>query len=385
MLNNENNIGARKLSFCIIYIEILIQFLMLFYLNNSTLTRYMLFILFFLSTILCFIEIKRVSAINLMITTMIVTLMIISTINGSGGWGAIINALILILNLLVLSQMKFSYNQMRSVSYTYVIFFIVLICFSDRINTYYVNTSIFDFTINPNVVAFLALLNSFFAINLIQNKYYVIKYIIVIFLSLFLLFDTGARTSLVAFLIFIFLHIVNKQKPILKIKYNKYKFWVCFFIIASFCVIYIYAFFLPTFLLDNKLIVLNKNIFTGRQIIWQEIINLMKQYWFFGVGADYAFKNNELYSAHNFFLGYAATFGIPVMIGIIILLYRILKECFIKNKNKNTNYLFCIWIVLLIVSTFETVLSYSPIIIFSSCVFVFNLDQRIIGGNLFDT
>ena len=387
MYNNDKNkyIGARKLSFHIICIEMLLQFIILFYVNSTILTKYILCVLFFLSTFLCVIEIKKINIINLMLTTMIVLLMILSTFSGSGGWGAVINAIILIINLLVVSQMKFSYNQIRIVSYIYIIFFAILIYYSDRIYTYYINTNIFNFILNPNIIAYLALLNCFFAFYLIQNKRYIIKFLIVFIFTLYLLIETGARTSLVAFFVFVFLHLFNKRKQLPKIRFKKYKFWVCFIIVVSFFVIYIYAFLLPNYFSGDKLVLLNKNIFTGRQIIWQEIFYLMKHNWLFGVGADYAFTNKEFYSAHNFFLGYAATFGLPVMIGIIILLYRILRDCFLKNNNINTNYIFHIWIVLLIVSMFETVLSYSPTIVFSTSVFIFNLDSRNRGGNQIDT
>ncbi|HHU17272.1 MAG TPA: hypothetical protein GXZ70_03480 [Clostridiales bacterium] len=123
------------------------------------------------------------------------------------------------------------------------------------------------------------------------------------------------------------------------------------------------------------MIILNKNVFSGRQIVWQEIFSLMRHSWLFGAGADYAFMDNQLYSAHNFFLGYATMFGLPVMLGMVLFVYKILKDCFLKNNNMNTKYLFSIWVALLVVSMFETVLSYSPIIIFSTCVFIFNLDS----------
>jgi len=371
----SKRIGARKLSFFIICLEILVQFVILLYVDNTNLTKYMLLTLLFLSMILCLIELKKINIKNLMLMVTIAILMTISTLSGSGGWGAVVNAIILMANMLVLSQMKFSYKQIRFVSYIFLLPMIALILFSGRHYVHYVSSSIFDYTLNPNVIAYLILLSSFVAFHLVQNKRTVMKPFIIFFIVLYLLIGTGSRTSLIAFLLFVLLNFFNKRKYLHKIRLTKYKSKIAFLIIASFCLIYIYAYVLPNYVPSGRLIILNKNLFSGRQIIWQEIFSLMKHSWIFGVGADYAFMDNQLYSAHNFFLGYAAIFGLPVMFGMVLFIYKILKDCFLKNNNTNTNYLFSIWVALLVVSMFETVLSYSPTIIFTTCVFILNLDS----------
>lgn len=373
--NKTSKIGASKLSFFIICLEILVQFVILFYVNNTNLTKYMLLELLFLSIILCLIEFKKVIIKNLILMVIIAILMIISTISGSGGWGAIMNAIILMTNMLVLSQMKFSYNQIRFASYIFLLPMIALLLFSGRHYVHYVSSSIFDYTLNPNVIAYLILLSSFVAFHLIKTKHTVIKSFIVFLVVLYLLIGTGSRTSLIAFLLFVIFNLLNKRKHLYKIRLTKYKSMIAFLIIASFCFVYIYAYVLPNYIPSGRLIILNKNLFSGRQIIWQEIFSLMKHNWLFGVGADYAFMDNQLYSAHNLFLGYAALFGLPVMFGMIFFIYRILKDCFLKNNNMNTKYLFFIWVVLIFVSMFETVLSYSPTIIFTTCIFIINLDS----------
>jgi len=370
----SKRIGARKLSFFIICLEILVQFVILFYVNNN-LTKYMLLALLFLSMILCLIEFKKIIIKNLILMVAITILMVISTISGSGGWGAVINAIILMANMLALSQMKFSYSQIRFVSYIFLLPIIALLLFSGRHYVHYISSNIFDYTLNPNVIAYLILLSSFVAFHLIKNRHAVMKSLIVFLVVLYLLIGTGARTSLIAFLLFVLLNLFNKRKHLSKIRLNNYKSRIAFLIIASFCVIYIYAYILPNYVSSGRLIILNKNVFSGRQIIWQEIFSLMKHNWLFGVGADYAFMDNQLYSAHNLFLGYAAIFGLPVMLGMILFIYRILNDCFLKNNNMNTKYLFSIWVALLVISMFETVLSYSPTIILTTSVFIFNLDS----------
>ncbi|MGR6836807.1 O-antigen ligase family protein [Syntrophomonas erecta] len=377
MYNNKTNkrIGAKKVSFFIICLEILVQFLILFYVNNAGLTKYLLLTLFFLVIILCLIEFRKIIITNLALMTTIIVLMIISTLMGSGGWGAIVNAVILMVNMLVLSQMKFSYKQIRIVSYIFLLPIITLLLFSNKYYVHYVSSNIFDYTLNPNVIAYLILLGSFFAFHLINNKRTAIKSFIAFIVALYLLIGTGARTSLLAFVLFVILNLLYKRKQFRKIKLAKYKSRIALMIMVSFAIIYIYAYVLPSYVTGNSLIILNKNLFSGRQVIWQEIFSLMKHSWLFGVGADYAFMDNRLYSAHNLFLGYASMFGVPVMLGMVIYIYKILKDCFLKNNNKNTKYLFSIWVALLVVSMFETVLSYSPIIIFTTCVFIFNLDS----------
>lgn len=134
----SKRIGARKLSFFIICLEILVQFVILFYVNTN-LTKYMLLTLLFLSMILCFIEFKKIIIKNLILMVTIAILMTISTLSGSGGWGAVVNAIILMANMLVLSQMKFSYKQIRFVSYIFLLPMIALLLFSGRHYVHYVS------------------------------------------------------------------------------------------------------------------------------------------------------------------------------------------------------------------------------------------------------
>lgn len=371
----STTLGARKISFFIICLELLVQFVILFYVNSANLVRYMLLTLLFLSVILCFVEFKKIRVKNFMLMSTIAIIMIISTIGGSGGWGAVTNAMILMLNMLVLSQMKFSDKQIRLASYILLLPITALLLFGGRHYVHYVSLNIFDYTLNPNVIAYLILLSSFVAFHLTKDKHTVIKSFVVFLIVLYLLIGTGARTSLIAFLLFVLLNLFNKRKHLYKIRLTRYKSRIAFLIVVSFCLVYIYAYVLPNYVPSGGLIILNKNVFSGRQIIWQEIFSLMKHDWLFGVGADYAFVDNQLYSAHNLFLGYAAIFGLPVMFGMVLFIYRVLKDCFLKNNNANTKYLFSIWVVLLFVSMFETVLSYSPIIIFTTCVFILNLDS----------
>ncbi len=144
--------------------------------------------------------------------TTIIMLMIISTLMGSGGWGAVVNAIILMANMLVLSQMKFSYKQIRFVTCIFLLPMIVLLLFSGRHYVHYVSSSIFDYTLNPNVIAYLILLSSFIAFHLMQTKHTVIKSFVVFLIVLYLLIGTEARTSLIAFLLFALLNLFNKPR-----------------------------------------------------------------------------------------------------------------------------------------------------------------------------
>ena len=60
---------------------------------------------------------------------------------------------------------------------------------------------------------------------------------------------------------------------------------------------------------------------------------------------------------------------------VIILLYRIFKDYYMRNNNINSVDLIYIWICLLIVSIFETVLSYNIVTIFAVLTFIFNTNN----------
>lgn len=382
-MKKNMNSSTKKISFCIVYFEIIIQIFILLYINNTKLTNFLLIGLIAISLLLCVIEVRKINVINLLLLIAIVGLMIISTLSGSGGWGATINSLILVFNILVISNLKFNMKQIKIVSYTFIIFFLFLILVSKKAYEYYINTDLFNYSLNPNVIAYLALLNSFytFLIILKQKRYYKLKFLIAFVLNFYILYRTGSRTSLVGFLIFVVLYIISNKTKSDQINAVKFKRRIRLIILSSFVFVYMYAFLFPKLFFSNNFIFLNKKIFTGRELIWQEIYFLMKNNWLFGVGADYGFVNSKYYSAHNLFLGYAAIFGVPIMIFMILFIYRILTNSFVKNNNEYTKYLFNIWTIILIISIFETILMYSPTIIFTTSIFIFNISSEEIENN----
>lgn len=384
IMSNTNtyklNKYAKKSSFLIICAQLILQCFMVLNSNNTNLNNIILLLIAGLTIILFIDQMKVVNAYNFIILLVTLVLMSIATILGSGGWGAMVNFIILFLNLCIISQMRFSYKQIKILSITFILFYLIILFCSTKIGVYYVNTDSFNFRINPNIMGYLTLLFAYFSINLLKlkskkNKISIFKIIIIAIIISMMILSTESRTSLMAFILYIVLIFFGKdiRKNIMK-KKKKYR-WIGAVIVITFVAVITYSYFLPLYFEGKSIIILGKNIFSGRQVIWAEIFQLIRENWMIGVGSNFAFMNGELYSAHNFFLGFAATFGVPVMACVIILLYRIFKDYYMRNNNINSVDLIYIWICLLIVSIFETVLSYNIVTIFAVLTFIFNTNN----------
>ena len=116
----------------------------------------------------------------------------------------------------------------------------------------------------------------------------------------------------------------------------------------------LFAYFYSVTLYDiigkGNLIIFGKDIFTGRQIIWRDAFEQLGGNWFFGLGNRLdSYMNENGTNLHNQMMGYLVTFGILVVIPMVILMGNLLKEL------KKDNILVVAFIlILLVVCFFET-------------------------------
>ncbi len=145
------------------------------------------------------------------------------------------------------------------------------------------------------------------------------KKILVITILTFFIYLTGARSALLSQFIMLTIIIIPK------ISFKKIFSYLLMIstIFFTFIYIYIYQTTLGSYLNNLSRDIFHKNFFSGRQIIWNEMLELIYQKPFFGYGAGTkpsAMLDISL-SAHNWYLQIAFQTGI---IGLIVALLLIL-------------------------------------------------------------
>ena len=110
----------------------------------------------------------------------------------------------------------------------------------------------------------------------------------------------------------------------------------------------VYIFFFEHNYHLNLSLISNKDFYSGRQIIWMNLYEVLKSNWLFGIGSkSYYFPAN----AHNYMLNVLALFGYPHFIAFIALIFNYIKD-FFSEKLLNKNFICFISIVSLFILDF---------------------------------
>lgn len=182
---------------------------------------------------------------------------------------------------------------------------------------------------NPNTIAYLLVCMSIIGSNVFNNK----KIQKIIFLSIICLaiYFTESRTSLIVELFILLMNIFD-----IKFIKNKkiYKKIILLLLVLSIAFIYIYI-----YMWNNKITISmgnfsEKNFYSGRQFIWNEVLTSLKGNMLFGLGSNYQLKSFSSFNTHNSLLGILSIHGI---VTFTIFTYSFYK-CIVKmNDNDNTN------------------------------------------------
>ena len=176
------------------------------------------------------------------------------------------------------------------------------------------------------------------------------------------------RSSLIGSAVYLLYFIFRKKADKISPKWTKG-------LVAGLCIgAVVFAYFFAVLLFNwvgkGNLVILGKDIFTGRQVIWGGAFEELKAHWLFGIGntLDTSFVVNEHVptdNVHNQILGYWTCFGIIVAVLYVTLLTVLTSR--LRTKRKRTT-AFIITLVLL--SYFDTILystltmTYLPLILF---------------------
>ncbi len=214
--------------------------------------------------------------------------------------------LITISSMIFYGYYRLNRNEIKKIiCYTFIA--IVIICLN---NSFIIKNS--DMTFNPNSIAFL--LTMLYCIMLtLFSKRQKVKYFIVMLVCFLLQFVFDSRTAFLGLLAYTVLFILFRAW---KTSFKNYTvvISVIFMAIAGILLAFFYIQLYKKY--GYGLVIFGKDLFTGRQYIWQGAFDSISENFWFGVGShlneDIPESSYSIYTtnAHNQPLGTLAAFGI---------------------------------------------------------------------------
>lgn len=165
----------------------------------------------------------------------------------------------------------------------------------------------------------------------------------ILLLCAYYIYRSDCRSALLAFLLFLTLKVIKKRP--FSDRNNKYLTRLAWIGGLLFALLYVYL-----YTLIPNLTILGKPLYTGRQIVWTSAFELIKKYWLFGSGTDFALAtiNNQVtQSAHHTLLSLWRCLGVLPTLSVILLCGKQSRGKNVKrNKTAQFAFLACLVITL---------------------------------------
>lgn len=243
------------------------------------------------------------------------------------------------------------------------ILMLLIIVSASRDGVYYVLISGRQF--NPNMIGMLLFATLVLGIsgindNFARKEVKIISSIVLFGIVLYLQMQTAARTTLIAEILYVLVVLVrNKVKIFRHEKHFKvlivFSFLICLLVPVVYVALYNYF--------DGQsFMILGKNLFSGRQDVWQDAFDMIGRNPVFGVGNEEKFSG-VFDSAHNSMLAIWKTSGVILLV-IYIISFVIAKPTLAKQVDINL-FLRCAIIPVIFIAAFETILTDSFLYIFA--------------------
>lgn len=263
-----------------------------------------------------------------------------------------------------------------------------ILCFIILIYLYYITENKFSFK-DFNVINYcmkLYLIINLFQVVIVNNRYgiefntntlglkvfliYTLfflnkkrKYNLWRILCIFLIILSGTRSSLLAIILLEGGYFIFKT-----IKLKSYKKFFCIFIAMKVFFIWLYAIILPQILILNKWSqkYTNKNFFSGRNVLWEKGILILKDNILFGIGSsfDSFIITGKKLSLHNLDIRIMLEVGlIGYTIFIVYFLFLIDRIQEMKIDKDSKYMFFSVLISILFQQTFEISLTQNNVIV----------------------
>ena len=295
-------------------------------------SKYVLILDSILLTILIIINSKDIkkSLDRIILLIIILTISIFSIIFSKGGIGSFLNLFHFLGGIVVFSSIDFNKNLKKTIYFISIILWLYNIRLSFSIwNAYLSNNNIY----NPNSVAcfifFTAIIIKIFL------KEYNIKFvsILVYIVSLYCIYQTNCRSAFLAYILYLIVSLI----PVFNAFIFKHSKIICYLLLIVgilFPLIYVNMY---TKGIDLKLPFMEKGLYTGRESLWNYMLESLKRekygYWF-GLGTNYQTEFGVISNFHNWYIGVLYTFGIP----LLILYFKLLINFISKLKAKDILY-----------------------------------------------
>ncbi len=274
-----------------------------------------------------------------------------------------VNIVILLGFLVVLPYLDGSNKVIKILPYAFLVFNLLIILFAPRTTDEMMGNLISLNNINPNGSSFILLFSFVFTLKMLSGtKSFHLKclLLILLFIVFYCQWQFASRiSSLGAILYFIYFLL---RKLIDKIGKNAVIVILIVVLLLSPVVCYFYSITLFNLIGKGNLEVMGKDIFTGRQVIWSEAFESIKNNWFIGIGNT--FKSSWIVNGvddvatnlHNQMMGCLVCFGVVNMI-----LFAVVYSVSVGKHWQNTQFKLAMALLILL-----SVMSYTDTIFYSS-------------------
>ena len=261
---------------------------------------------------------------------------ICSLINGSGLGSAAIQ-IFLLLSICLFADTNMSLVQHKRIMTRMAIILVVILAIFSKPSPYrsvymarllYLGDSV---RINPNCIAMLTFFLFVYLFKVVEetewrNKYKRFVQMIILVFSVSYIYLTSARTAIVSCVIFVVLFFFCK--------YKNQKLTRTIFLLGlwmSLGIVFIYlAMYSSGFMVGET--IAGKGFYSGREIIWFEALDLLKEHLLFGFSNKTTFSVKNLLSIHNSLLAMVCYFGVLGLLIAISTIYTSFKKIDYKNN-----------------------------------------------------
>ena len=227
------------------------------------------------------------------------------------GLGVILILLLFMLQLIAFRNIKLKIRELYSISACFFLFFSLYTFIS--LKNYF----------NTNTVGFVFLTCGIYSTLMVKTESFC-GILLNVFVSIFVIIGIlqyDCRTSLFAYCFYLLMKVL----PI-RLLYSslKYKTLLFVFTIGSILFVFIYIMLFENRIdLQDYFSFSEKSVYSGRQMIWIEVLSLFENSPFWGIGSHVSLLSHDEFNVHNSMLHYLVVYGLPVYLMILFMLYRI--------------------------------------------------------------
>ncbi len=266
--------------------------------------------------------------------------------------------LIAVIGLLsVIPYLDYSGLVYKIMTYLFYAFIILIILFAPKTDLS-ASAGIVGFNnLNPNCSSLILLTTSIFILKKISEEGNKNKKIILVILLIFIyyfLLQFSSRIALISSVLALIYYFLRNHFN--KIKKNKVVLIAFIILLLSPIFCYIYSVTLFEIIGKGNLIIMGKDIFTGRQVIWQEAFEAIENNFLIGLGntfkSTFYASSTEASNLHNQMMGCLVCFGVVNMILFAVAYSSSIGKIW---QNANLKFTATFLLLLIIVSYTETV------------------------------